>query len=71
MNGSLALAGTFVISALPDLAPGTYTLMTYTGSKYGVATVQMPAGYSGNLDTSTPRQVDLVISPAGTLLIVR
>jgi fibronectin-binding autotransporter adhesin len=59
VNGNLTVNGspTILINPIGDLANGTYTLMTYTGSLVGafggVQTVA-PSGYTLTLNTSTP-----------------
>ena len=62
--GNLALGGTINVTNGPGFGPGTNVLLTYTGSLSGnLPTLgSTPAGYNFAFDTSTPGQVNLVVT---------
>ncbi|WP_341405085.1 rhamnogalacturonan lyase family protein [Luteolibacter soli] len=65
VTGNLILAGTLNVTAGPGFAPGTYTLLTYTGTlddETGLATGTIPAGYEATVSTATPGQVRLIVT---------
>jgi T5SS/PEP-CTERM-associated repeat protein len=69
VNGVLVLAGTLNINSTPGFVPGTYRLMNYTGSltDNGLQLGTLPPGFAAaqmKIDTSTPGQVNLVVSAA-------
>jgi len=52
VNGDLTLGGTLDASSLPGFGPGTYTLITYTGTLGGsLALGSMPSGFAYTLET--------------------
>lgn len=67
VKGNLVLAGTNNIIAGAGFTNGTYLLMTYTGTLSGTlpALASVPFGYNCAFDTSTAKQVKLVVTPAG------
>ncbi len=67
-SSNLTLAGTLNITQVAGFAAGTYTLFTYTGTLTNnvVQLGAVPAGFSYQVSTATPGQVNLVIAPAGS-----
>ena len=64
VNGDLALGGTNNIIAGNGFTAGTYTLMTYTGTLSGSPSLgSAPNAFTYVFDTSTPGQVNLIVSP--------
>ena len=65
VTGNLALGGAVNVTAGPGFAAGTYTLITYGGALSGTlpALASVPAGYDCVLDTNTPGQVRLMVTP--------
>ena len=63
--GNLAFGGTNNIVAGDGFTNGTYTLMTYTGTLSGNSPTlgATPPGYNYAIDTTTPGQVNLLVSP--------
>jgi hypothetical protein len=63
--GNLALGGTVNISTNTGFGNGTYTLLTYTGSRSGSvpALGSTPSGHTCALNTNTVGQVNLIVSP--------
>ena len=65
VTGNLTLAGTLNIADAGGFTTGTYTLVTYGGTRVG-ATLNIaaaPSGYSYAISTNTPGQVKLVVAP--------
>lgn len=64
VTGNLYLAGTLNVSPYPNFGIGTYRLFNYTGTLTGPGLVfgSLPAGYLYSIDTTTPGQVDLIVS---------
>ncbi len=65
VTGSLTLAGTLNVTALPGFAAGSYTLLTYTGvltDEDGLQIANLPAGFEGVINTATPGQVRLLVT---------
>jgi polygalacturonase len=63
VSGNLALSSTLNIADGGGFGAGRYTLFTYTGSLSGSPTLgATPSGYLCNLDTSTARQVNLIVT---------
>lgn len=70
--GDLTLDGTLNVPPLLGFGVGTYTLITYEGvlTNNTLNVGAMPAGYSGNLDLSTPGQISLSVIPEpGTIVL--
>ncbi|HEU6449266.1 MAG TPA: glycosyl hydrolase family 28 protein [Verrucomicrobiae bacterium] len=67
VKGNLVLHGTNNIIAGAGFTNGTYLLMTYTGTLSGTlpTLASVPFGYNCAFDTSTAKQVKLVVMPAG------
>ncbi len=65
VTGSLQLGGTNNVAAGPGFTNGTYSLMTYTGSWGGTLPVlgATPAGFTCQIATNTPGQVNLLVGP--------
>jgi autotransporter-associated beta strand protein len=63
--GDLTLDGTVNIVPAAGFAPGTYTILTYTGtlSDNSLDIGSVPPGYLASVSTATPGQVRLVIHP--------
>ena len=60
--GNLSLGSTLNVTNGGGFAPGTYTLLTYTGGLSGNPGLgATPPGYDCSLSTNTPRQVNLVV----------
>jgi fibronectin-binding autotransporter adhesin len=65
VTGNLILAGTLHVTAGPGFGPGTYTLLTYTGTlddEAGLALGTIPAGYEATISTATAGQVRLIVT---------
>ncbi len=65
VTGNLTLAGTLNVTALSGFAPGTYTLLTYTGTltdEDGLQPGTLPAGFEATVNTATAGQVRLVVT---------
>jgi fibronectin-binding autotransporter adhesin len=65
VTGNLTLAGTLNVTAATGFGPGTYTLITYTGSlsdEDGLALGTLPPGYEATVSTATAGQVRLVVT---------
>jgi hypothetical protein len=63
-SGDLSLSSTLNIASGGGFASGAYTLFTYTGSLSGAPVLgTRPAGYNFSLDSNTPNQVNLVVTP--------
>lgn len=73
--GDLTLDGTLDVVAAEGFAPGTYTIMTYSGTltDNGMAIGSKPADAHVTLDTSEAGVVKLVVAEqmGATLFIVR
>ena len=67
VKGNLALGGTNIFFAGPGFTNGTYTVMTYTGTRSGSVPViaSAPSGYSYAFDTTAAGQVKLVATYIG------
>ncbi|MES2922532.1 MAG: autotransporter-associated beta strand repeat-containing protein [Verrucomicrobiota bacterium] len=66
VTGNLTLAGTLNVTTLPGFAAGTYTLITYTGTltdEDGLQIGTLPSGFEATINTNTPGQVRLVVTP--------
>ena len=62
VTGNLALTNTVNVTAGSGFGLGTYTLFSYTGTLSGSPVLgTRPAGYNCSLDTSTAKQVNLVV----------
>lgn len=70
VTGNLTLGGTINVVSGPGFGPGTNILMTCAGTMGGTlpALASTPAGFNCALDTSTPRQLRLLVSPSGPSL---
>ena len=64
VTGDLTLGGTLNVSDAGGFSPGTYTLFTYGGTlSVGTLTVgTTPGNYTYTIDTSTPGEVNLMVS---------
>ena len=65
VTGDLTLAGTLHVTAGPGFGPGTYTLITYTGTlddESGLALGSIPADYEATVSTATAGQVRLIVT---------
>ncbi|MCW1924980.1 autotransporter-associated beta strand repeat-containing protein [Luteolibacter arcticus] len=65
VTGNLTLAGTLHVTAGPGFGPGTYTLITYTGTlddEDGLALGTLPPGYEATVSTATAGQVRLIVT---------
>ena len=65
VSSNLTLGGTLNVSASAGFGLGSYTLFTYGGTLTynGISIGTAPAGYSYSINTNTPGQVSLVVSP--------
>lgn len=65
VKGSLTLGGTNNFTAAGGFTNGTYALMTYTGTLSGTLPVlgATPPGFLCALNTNTPGQVNLIVTP--------
>jgi len=65
VNGVAFVSGNLYVSAAAGFGPGIYTLFSSASSLSlgSVVLVSTPAGYDYNLDSSTPGQLKLVVSP--------
>jgi autotransporter-associated beta strand protein len=66
VTGDLTFGGTLNITNLSGFGAGAYTLFTYGGQlSFGRVTLgNKPAGYNYSINTGTPGQVKLVVTPA-------
>jgi hypothetical protein len=65
VNGNLTLAGTLNVTAAPGFGPGTYRLISYTGSltdETGLAIGTLPVGYEATVNTSAAGMIQLVVT---------
>lgn len=65
VTGDLTLAGRLEIFAAPGFVPGTYTLISYTGTltdEDGLTLESVPAGFEAAISTATPGQIQLIVS---------
>ena len=65
VTGALTLAGTLHVTATPGFGPGSYTLITYTGTLTdddGLQLGTLPPGHEATISTATPGQVRLVVT---------
>ena len=64
--GNLNLAGTLTVTADAGFGPGTYDVVSYSGTLLSDALQvgSAPAGYTYQLSTATPGEVDLIIATA-------
>lgn len=70
VNGALVLDGVLNIQAVAGFTPGTYRLIDYSGALTDntLNVSSLPAGFVAIIDTTTPGQVNLVVTsgrPAG------
>lgn len=67
VKGNLTLGGLINVVAGPGFTNGIYTLITNTGSMSGPlpALGSVPPGLVCSLNTNTPKQLKLVVGPAG------
>lgn len=72
VNGDLVLDGVLNITDLGGFAPGTYTLLTYTGTltDNGLALGSVPGGLVAAIDTSEAGEVKLVVEVENAALSV-
>jgi autotransporter-associated beta strand protein len=65
VTGALTISGTINISAAAGFGVGTYTLFSSSGGlTIGTLTLgSLPAGFNYALDTATPGQIKLIVSP--------
>lgn len=63
--GSLVLDGTLNVTALSGFGAGIYDLINYSGTltDNGLALGSLPAGFTYDIVTTVPGQVDLVVAP--------
>ncbi len=64
VTGNLTLAGTLHVTAGPGFTPGTYTLLTYTGTlsdEDGLVIGSLPPDVEATINTATPGQIRLVV----------
>lgn len=65
VNGNVTLAGTLNVSAAPGFGPGTYNLISCSGSlidETGLVIGTMPDGFEATVNTSVGGQVQLVVT---------
>jgi rhamnogalacturonan endolyase len=64
VTGDVTLAGSIEVRAGVGFAAGTYRLINHTGSltNNGLSVALMPPGFSATVVTTTPGQVDLVVT---------
>jgi hypothetical protein len=64
VTGHLRLSGALDITDSGGFGPGTYTLISYSGtlSNRGVHVASAPAGYNYAIATNTPGQINLIVT---------
>lgn len=72
VNGDLTLDGTICAEIAEGFVPGTYPIMTYTGTltNNGVRRGASDSGLSAKIDTQEPGVVKLVVEKHGTTIIL-
>lgn len=65
VTGALTATGIIDITAAPGFGPGIYTLFTCSGglSLGSLSLGTLPVGYNYSLNTATPGQIQLIVSP--------
>lgn len=65
VDGDLSLDGTLMVNDAGGFGIGTYILMTYTGllTDNLLEISALPGGFGGKIDTATPGEIRLVVSP--------
>src|SRR5207249_2572472 len=64
-GGDLTLGGTLAITNSGGFGPGIYTLITYGGTLAAGSLLvnDAPAGYDYTINTNTPGQINLIVTP--------
>ena len=65
VNGNVTLAGTLNVTAAPGFGPGTYNLISYSGTltdETGLSIGTLPDGFEATVSTSVAGQVQLVVT---------